>query len=586
MRHHRSLTPLAILCVSAALVALTSGPGAGAGPSSSPAGGAPVTLPPGATGIAVTEGSTTTAIDAHLTPASSISGRLRTSSGAPLSGVVSAYRDGKLAGTTVASSGHYTIPGLSAASYAVCADRTWASRGSGYLGRCWKTAPFYGKVPAGASLVTLADSEQRTGVDLALPPAAAISGTVTTPGGIGLDNADVFVHNLSTGKNYGDLTRAGGVYSVKGLGPSAKGYRVCFAPPAGGTGTGYLRQCYLNKPWSGGAYPTSVTAVSVKAGTFHLKVDQTLPPGGAVAGSVTDAATSAGVRGAPVSLFSARGRLLASTRTSSTGRYRLIGLSAASGDRVCVNPYRRSATLGYRGVCWKRATWNGGAVPSGAAPVSVRTSATHTHVDLRLRRAANGTSSISGTVTQQSDATPVERAFVYLFRNGTQVAGTDTDASGHYTFAHLVAATGLTICVNPFNTVAPAPPDTGWAPRCYGDVPWNGLQVPSSATKIALGAGQDLAAVDVALRAGGTVQGTVLDLDGITPVPDVTVDVFTTAGGFVTFATTAPDGTYQVRELSAADYVVCFDGRSLFVTGDYAPQCYDSVPWNPPPLDG
>jgi hypothetical protein len=579
---HRSLASFGILIATGALVGVTSGPGvAGASRSPAPGASARADLPADATPVTTTEGITTPAIDAHLTTASSISGSFRTTTGKGLSGEIDVYQDGKLVASDFASSGHYRIDGLGAGSYAVCARETWRARGSGYLGRCWKNAAFYGTVPGGATLVTLGDAEPRTGIDLALPPAAAIAGTVTTPGGVGLDSVGVFAHNRSTGKNYRSVTQAGGLYSVKGLGPSAKGYRVCFKPQMMDTGTGYLPQCYKNTSWNGGKYPTSVTAVAVTLGKSHVRVNQTLPPGGAIVGKVTDAKTGVAVGGVPISAYSAGGRLLGSTWTSSKGHYRITSLAAASGDRVCASPFTRSATLSYQGVCWKNVVWNGGGLPRGTAPVRVRTSTKHTGVDLRLRRAPNGTASVAGTVTQKSDGTPIEGAFAYLYRNGVLVNDKATNASGQYRFGHLKAATGWTVCVSAFSPDAPAPPDDGWAPRCYVDVPWDGgLKAPQTATKFALGAGQNLAGIDVALRPGVGIAGTVFASDGVTPVPDVAVDVFTVGGALVSFANTGADGTYLIRKLSETDYVVCFDGRFTMDSGSFAPQCFDNVPWS------
>lgn len=584
MRSHHFLAFLAALGIllAGALVAVTSGPGvAGAGRPATPGVAAPATLPAGATPVTVDEGLSTTGIDAQLTPAASISGSLMTSTGKALDGEVDAYLNGKLVASGFAFDGHYEIHGLFAASFAVCAQQTSGGRGTGYLGRCWENAAFYGTVPGSATLVTLADAEQRTGIDLTLPPGAAIAGTLTTPGGVGVDDAGVLVHNLSTGTDYFTFTGAGGVYRIQSLRRSAKGYRVCFRPQTGGDGTGYLPRCYKNKSWSGRRFPSSVTPVSVTIGQVHRHVDQTLLPGGAVAGKVTDSGTGDGVRGAVVSVYSAKGRVLGSAATRSTGRFRIQALPAATGDHVCVHPLVRAPKPSYHGLCWKHVAWNGGKLPSRAAPVRVRASSTRTGLDLHLRRAANdATATIAGTVTQQSDGTPVEGAFVYLFRNGSRVADKPTNASGQYTFSNLRSAGDLTLCVQAFNATAAVIPDGGWAPRCYGDVPWDGLQVPDTATQFSLNTGQHLTGIDVALHPGGAIEGTVYELDGVTPVSDVTVDVFTTAGDLLTFDFSRGDGTYRIKELVPADYVVCFDGRFTGGIGSHAPQCFHTVAWD------
>jgi hypothetical protein len=309
-------------------------------------------------------------------------------------------------------------------------------------------------------------------------------------------------------------------------------------------------------------------------------VDQTLPRGGAVAGTVTDSATGDGVR-AIVSTYSAKGKLLGSTSSRATGRYRITSLPGASGDRVCVHPISHAVRPSYHGVCWKHAAWNGGRLPSGAAAVPVHTGSTHAHVDLHLRRAVNATATVAGTVTQQSDGAPIQGAFAYLFHNGIRVTDRATDASGHYKFKYPQAGTGYAVCVQAFRAFSPAPPDTGWAPRCYGDVPWDGqFQVPDGATVFSLAAGQNLTGIDVALHPGGAIEGTVFEPDGVTPVSGVTVDAFTATGDLVNDYFTGANGTYRMRALIPGDYVVCYDGRYTGGLDSFAPQCYDTVAWS------
>jgi hypothetical protein len=549
---------------------MTSGP---------PGTAATVPLPAGVSEVAVSEGSVSSGIDAHLTTGSSISGTVKSTTGALLGGEVRAYLNGTLVATGIATAGHYQIDGLDAGSYAVCMPATSTGGGPGYRGRCWKNAAFDGAVPSGAALVSLGSGEQRTGIDLTLPLAAAISGTVRSPGGTGLDNVDVTVHNLTTGTNSGDLSRAGGVYVVKRLGPSAKGYRVCFRPPHSLAGTGYLPACYRNVAWNGASYPTTVTPVSVTVGHTHTGVNQTLQPGGAISGTVRDFSTGGPVSRAPVTVYSARGRLLGYAATSPGGYYKVRDLAATAGDRVCVGPFQRSRTLAYHGRCWKNVVWNGGRLPSGTAPVRVRNSATHGGIDLRLHRVTGQTAAISGTVTQASDGTPLSGASVTLFRHGTDVANKSSDASGHYSFPGLGAATGYSVCVLPMHVDAPLPPATGWSPQCYADVPWDGLAVPAAAQLVSVAAGQVVTGIDIAVHPGGEIDGTVVKAGGSTPVPDVVVDVFTTTGHQVTATMSGADGTYTVGSLPPKNYVVCFEGRSTLGPVVYVSQCYDNVSW-------
>ena len=79
----------------------------------------------------------------------------------------------------------------------------------------------------------------------------------------------------------------------------------------------------------------------------------------------------------------------------------------------------------------------------------------------------------------------------------------------------------------------------------------------------------------------GSISGTVTDTS-TAPVSGVTVDVFS---GSVRegSATTAADGTYEVGNLPAGTYDVCFDSSSVTSTPPatgYADQCDDNVAWD------
>ena len=559
------------------------------------AGAAGAALPAGVTNVTVTASTTQAGIDAHMHAAASIAGKITAATGGgALSAVVTVYHSGHFVSSAVTNgSGNYLVGGLAAGSYAVCVGGSSVFSGgsstTGYLGRCYTTAAWNGgAIPGGATLVSLTAGQQKTGVNIALRSGAAVAGKATNPGGTGLANVTVVAHNRSNGVNYFGFTGSGGAYRINGLTAASKGYFVCFDPRGVATGTGFRPRCYKKAPWNGfgSAYPSTSTAVSVSLGHAHTGITAALPRAGAIAGAVTDAGNGHAVAGAAVLVFSSGGKALASAATNSTGHYTVRGLAAAAGDRVCVAPFPKSASTTYRGKCWKNVAYNGRALPSGTTAVAVHLAKTHTGISFKLGKTVVSLGSIAGTVTEQAGATALQGATVDVFTSGgTNVGSAATDSSGHYVVSNLRAnTTGYVVCVNPgfaFSGTTSTPP-TGWAPRCYPDVAWNGLAPPGGATRLPLSAGQHRTGVNIAVHVGGAISGAALDFNAATGISGATVKVFTPGGALVTTTSTSFDGSgsYTVTGLSPANYVVCFDARFNFVTPrGWRPVCYNDVAW-------
>lgn len=479
--------------------------------------------------------------------------------------------------------GHYEIDGLFAKSYAVCVGGSFVFTNSatGFLGKCYGGAAFNGStVPSGATLVTLSAGQHRTGINIGLAKAAAISGKVTKPNGTAFPNVSVYAHNRSSGLNFFGFTTSTGAYSVKGLTAAAKGYTVCFNPFNGGGGTGFRPRCFKNVAWNGGAYPSTAKAVSVALGSVHTGVSQALPKGGAISGTVKNGAGN-GLANVGVIVYSSTGKFLTSTGTNSSGFYIARGLAASSTDRVCAAPLHASAAVQYHGKCWKAVAYNGGSLPSGTNPVTVLTGATHTGINFTLSKTVYQLGTISGTVTANAGGAQLQGATVSLFRGSTQVASRQTDASGNYSFGSLrTPASSFTVCVTGENVSTPVPPATGFAGRCYGDVAWNGLAVPTAAVRFNLSSGQHKSGVNVALRVGGELDGAVFAFGTTTPVGSAFVYVVNSSGKVVGSAISGfLDGTFQVKNLLSGNYRVCYDGRFIGGAG-FLPQCYNNVAWN------
>jgi hypothetical protein len=553
-------------------------------------------LPGGATKVVVTSGADAGNIDGHLHGAASIAGDVTGAGAGTLSGIAFLY----LNGTNVRTSfftGSYYFGGLtaSATGYAVCVSGNTVSGGNsptGYLGRCYMTSPFNGiNAPAGADLVTLTDQQQRAGININLPSAAAIRGRITNAGGSGIRLVGVTAKNRSTNATFHGASESDGTYRIDNLPPSAKGYSVCAKPFGDAGSTGYRPRCFDSVPWSGNAIPAGATKVSATVGQVTSGVNVRLAKGAAISGKVSDASNGNPLPGSEVVVFSSTDRVLASTSTNVHGIYAIKGLAASPGNQVCVQP-RAGSTPGvnYKGECWNNAGWNGrSAPPSGADKVSTATGHTHTGINFKLTKVTTHLGAISGTISTQVDSHPLQNASVTLYdSSGAFVTNTLTDESGTFHFDNIYpSALGYRVCAQAENfTFAPALafiPTGGWAPRCYVDVAWNGLAAPSGA-KIPISPGQHQGGVNFALHPGGSISGEVFEFGGSTPVSNAAVNVYTPSGTLLAQGFSGVgNGLFTILNLppSATGYLVCFDGRDAgFQLPNYLPQCWQDQPWN------
>jgi MFS family permease len=146
----------------------------------------------------------------------------------------------------------------------------------------------------------------------------------------------------------------------------------------------------------------------------------------------------------------------------------------------------------------------------------------------------SATSGLVGTVRGADDGQPVDAAMVVVTDvRGEVLATGKTGERGEFSFDELVAGT-FTVAVN-------AP---GFRP---------------AALPVEVGS-QGLTRLEIALRAGARVQGTVRAGAGRRPLPDARVTLVDAAGNVVTTATTGEDGAYAFTDLDAGDYTVIASG--------------------------
>lgn len=165
--------------------------------------------------------------------------------------------------------------------------------------------------------------------------------------------------------------------------------------------------------------------------------------------------------------------------------------------------------------------------------------------------------------------------------SGNFVAAAVTATAGTYTVTGLApSTTGDTVCFDA-SAATGGSSTTGYQSQCYKSTPWIPGSPPPSGTKLVpVTAGKTATGIGAALAAAGAISGTVTGTGG-GGVSGVSVDVFDSAGHFVTAANTASDGTYAVTGLapSATGYTVCFDASPISAAG-FTSQCYKDVIWS------
>jgi EmrB/QacA subfamily drug resistance transporter len=246
-----------------------------------------------------------------------------------------------------------------------------------------------------------------------------------------------------------------------------------------------------------------VGAVGFAVGGGTLVPDHGSGPAlyGRILGTAGDA-----VAGATLTLISMGGRQLGRAVAHSGGRYRLDAPSA--GSYVLI-----AAAEGHQPQA--------STVVAGEEPLS--------H-DVLL----SANSGLVGTVVTAGDQAPVQGATVAVTDvRGEALAAETTDASGAFAFGELPEGE-VTVVVNAVGFRPAALPVRVFGPR--------------------------LARLDVALRPGAVVRGTVRAGADRRPLTDARVTLVDKAGNVIGTATTGPDGGYAFTDLDAGDYSVIASG--------------------------
>lgn len=242
--------------------------------------------------------------------------------------------------------GNYAVGGLATGSYKIWFDTSMLlMMGSNYLSQWYNN-----KVDeAGADLVTITAPAAST-INVQLEQGGRISGTVTN-GSIGLQGIWVSAYDSSGMPlplmGMGATTNMDGAFSVGGLRTGT--YKVCFD----GSSSGYINECYNDKPWNAWSDIASATSVPVVTSqTTTLGDVVVLAQGGAISGFVkNESGTAIGM--VTMSVYDTNNMWIRGTTTDWTGGYSIGGLPTGS-YKVC---FDAMMTMTYLSECYDNQAW-------------------------------------------------------------------------------------------------------------------------------------------------------------------------------------------------------------------------------------
>lgn len=317
-----------------------------------------------ATAVRVRAGHTTGSVDAALTPAGVITGRVTAAaSGQPVRNlcVTAESRSGDFFGLGLTGKdGHYQVTDLNTGTYHVL------------ITNCGGPNPV-ANVRLARTIKVTAPRTVR-GVNAALPAGGTISGRVTSPSGRTLASVCVAAYPVRGGAQENvDFTGTDGRYTVPNL--EAGQYRVFFDTTADCdySPAGLVPRWYKNAGSRAGA-----TLVTVRAGATTPGISATLQADGGITGTVTARSTGRPLTGICVRAVPQAGGRGASFTVAGDGRYSLTGLVPG---RYRVRFSSGCGASGYTAQWWKDAR-----SAARATVVIIRAGAVAAGIDASLTR--------------------------------------------------------------------------------------------------------------------------------------------------------------------------------------------------------
>jgi hypothetical protein len=369
-----------------------------------------------ATPVVIAGGQTASGVDAQLVAAATISGTVTGTGGAPLAQIcVNAQRPSDngwqwLGGATTGPDGTYTMGQLPAGEARV---QFFDCNATGnYVEQWFDHKPSFDD----ATPIMLTEGGARTGVDAQLEAGGGVSGTVTGPGGTGVENICVNAVVDDNGVAYAS-TASDGSYTMHGI-------------PAGAITVVFV-DCnhvgpFADQWWDHVADQADATPVTVQSGATVSGIDAHLAVAAAISGHVHDAG------GAPLENICVAAYGDASvgggSRTDRDGAYTLVLRGAGS---YAVQFVDCSGSPSHAAE-W----WDDQPTEATAQRVTVAAATTVSGIDAVL--AAGGPGSMTGHVTNLAGV-GMSTACVIAYVPDVGAAVAPIASDGSYTLANLAA---------------------------------------------------------------------------------------------------------------------------------------------------
>lgn len=383
----------------------------------------------------------------------------------------------------------------------------------------------------GASPVEVIAGDATIGIDLALTPAAYISGVIADAA-TGEPVADVSVNVKRSGADFAEFygyTASDGTYAVGGL---PAGDYVIQASKYGSN--------YLDVWFDGALDEASAQLLPVETGTSTPDVNVALVTGGSISGTVTDA-DGAPIAGVEVAAVSNENGIYRASTTGDDGRYLVGGLSTGS--------YQVSFSGASAGYLYSE-------YPGTVAVVVGEDTG-----DVDAVLGIGGT--ITGTISE-GNGSVIEGVQVCAEAVDFSASGgcTSTDQNGAYELRGLAPVEMLVRF------------DAGGTE--YVGEWWNDQTSREAADPIIVTSGETTPNIDAQLAVGGAIEGVVTADTGVgAPLEFVSVTVSTEDRRFSQGVTTDSEGRYRVSGLPTGTYYVQFYPG---FDSEYVPEYWNDAP--------
>jgi len=480
--------------------------------------------------VTIQAGATNSGRDAVLEDGAAISGRVATTTGAPISQVlVKAYNaTGGYSSARTDSSGNYTIKHIRIVD-GIRKVQFDAQSAGNFLTEWYNDQTSQST----ANPVNITARATTANINAQLAGGGIISGRVTNSAGAGIANVVVNANDLNFNLIRFGRTDANGYYSVQGL-PTGS-YKIFFSTSSAGY---YVGEWYNDK-----ASFDAADQVSVTVGQITSNIDAMLADGGIISGRVTNA-SSQGISNVSVRIYDLSNVQIKSASTDTSGNYSVLGL--VPGNYKVFFDTRNDGN-------YISEWYNDKTSFTTADQVSVAVDLT-TSVNAHL--ASGGI--ISGQVTNTSNMgianvnVNVYDSFLSVVRSGR------TGADGNYSVQGL--ATGSYWIY--FDTSSAGYYVGEW----YDDKPSS-----SGANSVSVTAGATTSGINAQLASGGIISGQVTNTSNA-GIYNVSVRIYDLNNVQIRSTSTNTSGNYYVPGLVPGNYKVYFYAQSA---GNYLSEWYD-----------